>query len=59
MYCLSIAELIVNDPIFSKEDFPFLSPEEAYERSVQKSTRYVRIRKKYDFDFFDEIFARR
>ena len=54
-FCL--AELIVNDPVFSKEDYPFLSPEEAYDRSMQKSAHYLKIREKHDFDLVDQIFA--
>ena len=57
LFYFCLAELIVNDPVFSKEDYPFLSSEEAYDRSMQKSVHYLKIREKHDFDLMDQIFA--
>lgn len=42
--CLVILEkLILDDPVFSLEDYQFLSTEEAFSRSMKMSAHYVKM----------------
>ena len=38
------AELAINEPVFKNDDRYFLSTEEAFERTMEKSARYIQMR---------------
>ena len=44
---------VVEDPVFSTADAYFLSREEAFDRAMQKSVHYVKIKKELGLDQFE------
>ena len=43
----TLVELVLNEPAFKKYDLYFLSTEEAFDRSMEKSVRYIQMRKQF------------
>ena len=43
VFLFILEKLILDDPVFSLEDYQFLSTEEAFSRSMEKSAHYIKI----------------
>ncbi len=47
---LFIVKLVLNEPVFKRDDLYFLSTEEAFDRSMEKSVRYIEMKKQYSIN---------
>ena len=45
IFFYSLAELVLKDPVFKRDDRYFLSTEEAFEKAMKKSVRFIQVLK--------------
>ncbi len=57
MYMQTV-QIVLKEPVFKKEDAYFLSNDEAFDRTMQKSVRYIQIQKEQGLEETDLRYLR-